>query len=347
MGNKIELQLRTPAEWQTDGYIMIAWPNASTDWGYMLEEVEECYIRLAEAIVDDSPLLIVTPDIERPKRLLAHLNQERIIYSQVAINDTWTRDYGPITVETPNGAVGCDFKFNGWGLKFAACYDNLVTSRLYENHTIYGLYMNCLGFVLEGGSIESDGEGTLLTTSECLLSPNRNGSCSREEIEETLSHTLGFTRFLWLNHGYLAGDDTDSHIDTLARFAPNDTIVYVKCDNEKDEHYTELKEMEEELKTFRTNNGNPYNLIALPFPEAIFDEEGVRLPATYANFLVTPRTVFLPVYDQPGHDAKAEEAIMKAFPEHKIVTVNCRALIKQHGSLHCATMQLPKEIVAI
>ena len=203
-----------------------------------------------------------------------------------------------------------------------------------------GRYVNRLGFVLEGGSIESDGLGTLLTTSECLLSPNRNGQMSRDEIEEYLCSVFHLKQVLWLDHGYLAGDDTDSHVDTLARLCSPDTIAYVQCTDTQDEHYEALHQMEEQLKTFRTLNGNPYRLLALPMVDKI-EEEGERLPATYANFLIMNDAVLYPTYRQPENDQRAKEMLQVAFPHHEIVSVDCCALIKQHGSLHCVTMQYP------
>lgn len=200
--------------------------------------------------------------------------------------------------------------------------------------------------MLEGGSIESDGKGTLLTTSECLLSPNRNGGMSKEEIEEYLKKRFGLSQVLWLNHGALAGDDTDSHIDTLARLAPNDIILYTSTDDTTDGHFQELKLMEDELKTMRTLEGMPYNLIALPLPDAIYDE-GERLPATYANFLILEKSILMPSYGQAKKDWLASQIIKIAFPDHEVKMIDCRALIKQHGSLHCVTMQIPKEILTL
>jgi len=198
---------------------------------------------------------------------------------------------------------------------------------------------------LEGGSIESNGKGTILTTSQCLLSKNRNGGYSQEEIEEQLKSFFGANRILWLDHGYMAGDDTDSHVDTLARFAPNDTIVYVATNNPNDEHYEELAKMEAQLKSFRTENGDNYKLIPVPLPSPIYDEDDLRLPATYANFLICNGFVAVPTYGQPDNDKAAMEAIAKAFPGRKIVGIDCNALIKQHGSLHCVTMQFPENVI--
>ena len=265
---------------------------------------------------------------------------ENVRLIQCATNDTWARDHGAITLLDADEPVLLDFKFNGWGLKFASDKDNLITRRLIDANALHGRYVNCLGFVLEGGSIESDGKGTLLTTSECLLSPNRNGQMTQKEIETYLRNTFHVQQVLWLDHGYLAGDDTDSHIDTLARLCPNDTIVYVQCTDITDEHYEALRLMEEQLKTFRTLQGEPYRLLPLPMANAII-EDGERLPATYANFLILNEAVLYPTYNQPDNDRRAAEVLQQAFPDYEIVGIDCRTLICQHGSLHCVTMQYP------
>lgn len=337
-----------PAEWESSGAVLIAWPHADTDWAYMLDDVTRCYCDIARAVTDGGSLLVVVaPDISLPKKYLGDIDGSRIIFCQVATNDTWARDFGPITVHDDGKPTLVDFCFNGWGLKFASCHDNLITSKLSKAKLFNAPLDNRLGFVLEGGSIESDGNGTILTTSECLLSPNRNGDLTQNEIEEYLKEALGAGRILWLDHGYLEGDDTDSHIDTLARLCPDDTILYVKCDNPHDPHYKELSMMEDELMKLRTAEGNPYNLVALPFPDPIYDENGERLPATYANFLITDTQILLPVYNQPANDLLASQIMQIVFPERKIVTIDCTPLIRQHGSLHCVTMQLPKEILPL
>lgn len=313
----------------------------------MLDEVTECYKNIVKAITRHQPIVIVAPDCDTVKQCLSDIKpQYPISYITVPTNDTWTRDFGAITTIYNGKWQICDFKFNGWGLKFASDKDNLVTRAMCENHFFKGEYCNYLGFVLEGGSIESDGKGTLLTTSTCLMSPNRNGDLNRAQIEQKLKDCLGANRILWIENGALAGDDTDSHIDTLARMAPNDTIIYVGCQDSSDEHYTCLKEMSIELKTLKTAAGKPYNLIELPLPDAIYDEDGVRLPATYANYLVTPKALYMPVYGQPMKDLMARQMLQIVF-DQEIIEIDCRALIKQHGSLHCATMQLPKQIISI
>lgn len=330
-----------PAEWHPQSFIQLTWPHQGTDWSYMLDEVEECFLNLAREIASRQPLLLVAPEF--PKALENFEFKENVFYVECPTNDTWARDHGFISLLNEQEEVRLvDFCFNGWGMKFAACKDNLINSQLVKGSLLNGTYQNCRNFVLEGGSIESDGEGTLLTTSLCLLAPNRNDTLDKQEIEDYLKKNFNLKQVLWLDHGYLAGDDTDSHIDTLARLCPDHTICYVQCTDTEDEHYTELKKMEEQLKEFRTLDNEPFRLLGLPMPEAIFDEDGERLPATYANFLIMNDAVLYPTYDQPENDRKAACVLQEAFPGKEIVGVDCRALIKQHGSLHCVTMQYPR-----
>lgn len=335
---------RLPAEWEDYKAVLMAWPHDGTDWSYMLPQVQETVVRIIAELVDEGlTAVVVTPDIDATRKALDYLPHDKIVLVEASTNDTWARDFGVITCRDSQGhTIAVDFAFNGWGLKFAADRDNLVTSVMHKKRLLDGIYENRLGFVLEGGSVESDGKGTVLTTSECLLSPNRNGDMSREQIESYLKESIGAERVLWLDHGYLAGDDTDSHIDTLARLVSADTIVYVKCCDPDDEHYNQLSLMERQLSTFRTSEGKPYHLVGLPMPCPIYDEDGNRLPATYANFLITPRSVLLPVYGQPHNDELAIQIMNDVFPDRVIRTVNCTSLIQQHGSLHCMTMQLPK-----
>ncbi len=343
----MKVQRYLPAEWHRQSIIQIAWPHAQTDWAYMLDEVEQCYVQLATEIAKRQPLMIICPERQRIQELLKNetIDLHRICFVECSTNDTWSRDNGFITMLDEKGkAQLLDFCFNGWGMKFAANLDNQINSYLYKQQLLKGSYMDCRKFVLEGGSIESDGKGTLLTTAECLLSANRNEPMTQAEIENYLKTIFGLQQILWLHHGYLAGDDTDSHVDTLARLCPDDTIVYVQCTNKEDEHYKELQLMEAELKTFTTMEGKPYRLLALPMADPIFDEEGNRLPATYANFLIMNEAVLYPNYQQNPNDQKAKEILTKAFPDREIVGIDCCALIQQHGSLHCATMQYPEGV---
>jgi len=329
-----------PAEWAEQEFVQLTWPHADTDWADMLDEVIPCFVAIAKAIVRFENLLIVCSNAEETEALFTDDELQKITFAEMPTNDTWARDHGGITIFENGKRTVCDFTFNGWGMKFAANHDNQISRKLFEAG-IFGEsdYKNCLDFVLEGGSIESDGEGTLLTTTECLLSDNRNNA-SKKHIEAKLKEYFGLKQILWLHYGYLAGDDTDSHVDTLARLCPNNTIVYVKCDDEIDEHYEALKKMEEELQSFSPLGAEgSYNLIPLPMADAVYFDD-VRLPATYANFLIINGAVLVPTYNSPK-DAIAIEQLQKAFPDREIIGIDCNALIKQHGSLHCVTMQYP------
>lgn len=351
-----------PAEWHHQSFVQLTWPHRGTDWDDLIDEVEECYYHLAREISLRELLLIIAPNVNevqnslesglygripKKQRISSDALLHRIFYFVCDTNDTWARDHAFITCldDSDSGLrILMDFRFNGWGLKFASNYDNQINHHLYESGLLDGVYLDCRDFVLEGGSIESDGEGTLLTTSSCLLAPNRNEPLDKKGIEQTLHNVLNAKRVLWLNHGYLAGDDTDGHIDTLARFCTPDTIAYVACDDPLDEHHEELQLMKKELETFRTKEDKPYRLVALPMPDAVYDEDGNRLPATYANFLIMNDTVLYPTYGQPKNDQRALHILQEVFIDREVVGVDCSVLIRQHGSLHCCTMQYPESI---
>ena len=359
-----------PAEWEPQRFVQLTWPHAETDWAPYLESAQKCFIEIAREVSLRQPLLIVTPEPEEVQSQLraAGVSMQQIVLQECPTNDTWARDHGFITTRSGQSNADDeggeqltlhDFCFNGWGMKFASNLDNQINSRIFEEGVFEdndllcawdAHYENNRKVILEGGSVESDGAGTILTTTECLLSKNRNEGATKEWFDEQFSTLFDAKRVLWLDHGFLVGDDTDSHIDTLARLCPDNTIVYVKCDDETDIHYDELKAMEDQLKTFTTADGQPYRLLALPMPEAILEsdfddaveEEGdQRLPATYANFLIINGAVLYPTYAQPALDAQAKKVLQQAFPGREIVGIDCRVLIRQHGSLHCVTMQYP------
>jgi agmatine deiminase len=269
---------RLPAEWEEQDGVLMAWPHEGTDW-VNLHAVQRVTIDIAREITRFERLLMAAPDIEEASQSMADagLPPDRVWFSRVETNDTWARDFGPVTVFEAERPVMLDFGFNGWGLKFPYDLDNQITRKVAKCGIFGKTRLETMGFILEGGSIESDGKGTILTTTDCLLSPNRNPHLSRSGIEAFLCRVLGARRVLWIENGHLAGDDTDSHVDTLARFCPDDTIVYTACDNPADEHYGPLEAMAEELRRFRTLDGRPYRLLALPWPEAVHDEEGQRL----------------------------------------------------------------------
>lgn len=339
-------KIRLPAEWEEQDGVLLSWPHAASDWSEDLELVEPVFANLAAAISHHERVIIVAPanELIMPAIVAAGGDPTQVTLIELPTNDTWSRDFGPITIEEDDKLRLLDFGFNGWGLKFAANHDNQITQRLGAAGIFCTHQPQVVGLILEGGAIESDGCGTILTTTECLLNPNRNPHLTQSEIEETLCTLFGAIRILWLDHGYLAGDDTDSHIDTLARLCPNNTIAYVFCDDPGDEHYTALQRMHEQLLTFRTLDGHPYRLLPLPWPQACYGPSSERLPATYANFLIINGAVLVPTYNC-GRDDEALAVIAEAFPERKVIGIDCSPLILQHGSLHCVTMQLPKGVL--
>lgn len=301
------------AEWEKQSCVQLTWPHAGTDWAPILDEITAVYKQMVQEIGKHEPVLVV---------------------DDFPHNDTWARDHGFISVEEDGRLLLLDFKFNGWGEKFPAELDNQLNRQLYEKSLVRGTYESHLDFVLEGGSIESDGQGTIFTTQCCLMAPHRNQPLTQDEIEDRLKLWLGAERVVWLKHGSLIGDDTDGHIDTLVRICPNNTLLYIGSD----EKHPDLYKMEKELQELRTTSGHPYRLLRLPLPRPIYDGEE-RLPATYANYLVINGAVLVPTYAQPDLDQEALRIIGEAFPDREIVGIDCRAVIRQHGSLHCCTMQ--------
>jgi len=343
--------MRLPAEWEKQSGVQLTWPDDTTPW-YELDKVIDCYVNIAAHIASREKLLVVTTDPAETKLQIAiraakmglRIDVDSISFAQCMINDTWARDHGGISVHGDEGEKYLyDFVFNGWGLKFASNLDNQITRKIFFDN-VFQQDVMCVDmrpFVLEGGSIDTDGKGTLLATSECLTSVNRNEYLSREEIEDELRQAFGLERVLWLDYGSIEGDDTDSHVDILARFASEDTIVYVKCDDPDDPNYAPLQQMEAQLKEFRTLDGKPYTLLALPLPPKMY-LEGYRLPGSYANFLIVNGAVLMPGAGAPEMDAKAAKVLSEAFPGREVETIDCRALLSGHGGLHCVTMQFPE-----
>lgn len=338
-----------PPEWAPQSAVQLTWPHAGSDWAPILAEVEPVFVAIAAAVTRFERLIVACHDESVRARVTSLFKAEKLPFERIALylaptNDTWARDHGPITVLCQDQATLLDFEFNGWGGKYPHNLDNQITRVLHAQNAFGTAPLERVPLILEGGSIEVDGQGTLLTTERCLLSSSRNPNLSRAQIEKQLAELLGITRFLWLQNGYLAGDDTDSHIDTLARLCDANTIAYVACDDPADEHYAELKAMEAELRVFRTSAGQPYRLVPLPWPRAKFDQDGARLPATYANFLIVNNAVLVPTYRDVADDA-ALEILRTCFPKHGIIGIDCLPLIFQRGSLHCVTMQIPAGLI--
>ena len=337
---------RFPAEWEPQSGVILAWPHAGTDWAPRLAEVEQAYVGLVSAVARFEPVLLCVADAQveaRAQALLAgHAAEGRVRSARLPYDDTWLRDSGPISLREDGHYRLLDFHFTAWGGKFEAGRDDRIVENLQEQGLFAHAIRERVEFALEGGAIETDGAGTLLSTWQCLH--ERHPDKSREEIEGVLRDSLRQQRVLWLEHGYLEGDDTDAHIDTLARFAAPDAIVYQGCQDPDDRHYVELQAMAAELRALRTASGAPYRLFELPWAQPILDE-GRRLAASYANFLIVDGAVLMPAYGDAA-DAEAARVMARAFPGREIVPVNCRPLIWQNGSLHCLTMQLPEGVLA-
>ncbi len=339
--------LRFPAEWEPQSGVLIAWPHAATDWAERLAEVEETYIALVAAITRFQPVLICVADDDIETYAEMRLRSNRIDMARVRFvgaqyDDTWLRDSGPITLKRGDGGFQLlDFRFTGWGGKFEASRDDQLVGVLHEAGTFNNAEVRSIPFALEGGAIDTDGAGTLLTTWQCLH--ERHPDRDRASLGADMAQWLRQERVLWLDHGYLEGDDTDAHVDTLARFASPDSIVYQDCDDPQDSHYAELQAMGAELAALRTAGGEPYRLFPLPWAQPVLDG-GRRLAASYANFLIVNGAVLMPAYGDPADDA-ARDVLARAFPGREVVQVPCRPLIWQNGSLHCITMQLPEGLI--
>lgn len=342
---KADNALYLPAEWEEQSGVEIIWPGAGTDWKDNLKEVTETYLYFAESIAKREKLLIITSERELTeqwiKKRIPDETAGNITLLECHINDTWARDSGFISLVNKNsGKIDLlDFRFNGWGNKFAAEKDNIINKKIYFSGLVNGEYRDCNDFILEGGSIETDGKKILLTTESCLLSPTRNPKYDKAAIEYILKSRLHVNKVCWLAHGELTGDDTDGHIDMLARFCPGEKIVYVKCTDPKDPQYSALKLMEEDIFKIAEETGK--TPVALHLPEAVYNERGNRLPATYANFLVINGAILCPAYDQPDRDAEAMKIIGKLFPGRETLSIPSLPLIKQGGAIHCSTMQYP------
>lgn len=333
-----------PAEWSPQDAILLCWPYKTMDWEPILQQVEPVFCKIASVISSYQPVIIIAHDhfhqiaIEQRLQLFA-TNMNNIDWLIHANNDTWCRDFGPITIRRDAEIIALDYQFNGWGNKFESTMDNLTTTQL-KTEGILTCQVESIPFVLEGGSIDSDGIGSLLTTEQCLLSSERNPLLNKQQIEDLLKQQLGCERVIWLKSGHLEGDDTDAHIDNLARFCNHQTIAYASCNDPDDSHYHNLKQMETELKALRTTDKQPYQLIALDIPAAIYDDEQ-RLPASYVNFLITNKQVLMPTFNDANDNINLAK-LQSVFTDRDVIGINSEAIIKQSGSIHCLTMQLTK-----
>lgn len=334
-----------PAEWEPQDAIILAWPHQDTDWQPILKDIQQTYLNIIQQITRFEYVVLFVRSEREFKDIGILFNDsgitiEKIIPVFADYNDIWLRDTGPITVRVNNHYQFRNYRFNGWGNKFEHTLDDKLCARLVEHPAFSKQPMVDSKIILEGGSIDTDGRGTLLTTRQCLLNPNRNPTLSLPDYEKQFEIELGIKTVHWLQHGKILGDDTDGHIDMLARFCSPNMIAYCVCSNPDDVHYQSLHKMGLELKALTDLAGKPYQLIELPIPSAVLDDDNDRLPASYCNFLIINKAVLLPVYDDPN-DEIACNRLAEVFPEREIIPINAKTIIKQGGSLHCLTMQLP------
>ncbi len=346
---------RLPAEWEPQQALLLTWPHEGGAWGQDIQNIERVFVEIACAVAKTQTVIIGATDAAQQQHILATLNKLDVLPENVKTyiapsNDVWARDHGPITVildvlpenlDVPESlGVLCDFRFTGWGGKYPHQLDDQIPALLAQSGSLEGYAYQSIPFILEGGAIDCDGDGTLLTTEQCLRSAERHSNLTREQIEHHLAQSLGIKRVLWLSDGHLSGDDTDGHIDTLARFLNPTTIAYVTTDDQNSPDFESLKAMEQTLQSFKNNAGDPYQLVKLPLPAPIFDKEGNRLPATYANFLFCNGQVLVPLYRDPK-DQSILETFRHHFPNRMVKGIDCNSAIEQYGSLHCLTMQIP------
>jgi len=338
---------RLPAEWEAQDAILLVWPQPHPGWDAVFPEVVTAYLNLIKTIRRFEPVILIAPDLQTAEQVKQQTAPSPFSLTTyvAASNDCWARDFAPITVYENDRPRLINFKFNGWGGKFLAELDNQLTLSLSKQGVFNNTPLENHDWILEGGSIDSDGQGILLTTSRCLLSDSRNPGVTKEQTEKLLHETLGIHTVHWLEYGWLEGDDTDGHTDMLARFCNPDTIAYVQCKDKNDPHYEPLHQMEHELKKISRANGMPYHLLPLPLPSACCNQKAERLPASYVNFLIINNAVLVPVYQQP-EDKIALKQFEKIFPDREIIAVDAQPFIHESGSVHCLSMQIPKGVIS-
>jgi len=338
-----ELGFRMPAEWEPQEAVWLSWPHRRSTWPGNFRPIPRVFSRVAAAISHREEVRINVARELRPRArallVAAGADMANVSFHLNPTNDAWCRDHGPIFVRRDRtGEVAVtDWEYNAWGGKYPPFdRDNRVPSRIAD---ALGLRRFKAGMVLEGGSIDVNGRGLLLTTEACLLNPNRNPGLSRAQIEDRLRAFLGIHTVLWLGDG-IAGDDTDGHVDDLTRFTGEHSVVTVVERRRRDINFRALSENMERLRSIRTPSGGRLRILELPMPDPVV-REGVRLPASYANFLVVNGAVLMPAFRQPRRDREAAEVLASAFPGRDIIAIDCLELVWGLGTLHCISQQQP------
>jgi agmatine deiminase len=340
-----QLGFRMPAEWSPHRGTWLSWPHRESSWPGKFAPIPAVFAEIVRHLVsgEEVHINVLGPDMEAEVRELLRkkgVAVERASFHHHPTDDAWCRDHGPIFVqrsfEGGSEEAIVDWGFNAWGGKYPPFdLDDAIPSRIGEE---YGIPVYHPGIVMEGGSLDVNGRGTLLTTEACLLNPNRNPSLTREQIERYLRDYLGVTKVLWLGDG-IVGDDTDGHVDDLTRFVDPRTVVTVIEEDPADENHQPLEENRRRLKAMTDQDGQPLRVVTLPMPPAMY-HDGQRVPASYANFYIANRVVLLPAYSSP-HDDVAQTILQRLFPDRRVVTIDSRDLAWGLGSFHCVTQQWP------
>lgn len=311
--------IRLPAEWEKQKSIMVVFPTTHTDWQHSIKEIQKSYVDFINAIRKYQLCIVVCSQPEILKEYFSDFDNIEIF--EATTNDTWIRDFGAIDFYKNDKIDSYNFIFNAWGDKFESNLDDKFNQKFFKN-------LLHVEFVLEGGSIDNNGDSVLLTTSKCIFNPNRNPDLSQEQIVKKIEGLFELKEIIILKNGALMGDDTDSHIDTLARFIDKETIAYAKCYDKNDEHFEELHVMEKELKK------TGFNLLPLPLPSAKFYKKD-RLPATYLNFVFINGALIVPTYKDKNDDIVLE-LLKNEIKDKKVIGVDASIFIREHGSLHCS-----------
>ena len=335
-----------PAEWEPHEATWLSWPQPGCNsFPDSYARVIPTVVKMAEALAESETVRINVCDAEQEKSVRALLHNapaERIEFFHIPTNEPWCRDHGPIFVRRktdPQIAI-LNFGFNAWGWKLSPFDDDDEVPGKVAAALGMPIF-NCSGFVLEGGSIDVNGAGAVLTTESCLLNPNRNPKLDRLQIEHKLQQKLGIKQVLWLGDG-IEGDDTDGHVDDVTRFVAHDAVITVVEEDTNDPNYDSLRTNLDRLHTMRLQEGETLRVLTLPMPSRII-RGGLRLPASYANFYIANEIVLLPIYGE-SNDAWAESVLREAFPTRRIVPIDCRELIWGLGAFHCLTQQQPSAI---
>ena len=339
------LGYRMPAEWELHSGTWLTWPHNLETWpGQDIQQVVTEFRTIIQQLAIDEPVHILINDekIERSVETTLRekgVNMVNIVLHNIPTNDSWIRDYGPNFIVQDNGKVAVnDWDFDSWGRKYKWELDDLAGTLIAEESKLYHFKPK---IVLEGGAIDVNGLGTCMTTESCILNPNRNGSISRREMEKFFRDYLGVSKILWLN-GAVEGDDTDGHIDNLARFVNPSTIVCAVEEDEFDSNYSLLKNNYDRLKNTTDQNDHPLEIVSIPMPGYVGSRKD-RLPASYANFYIANKSVLVPVYNHPN-DKRALTILEPLFPDRKIIPIPCKTLIWGLGGVHCLTQQQPARV---